>query len=100
MGAGLLNQLLKVRILSGVPTLTNIMTWNYRLYKQTYAKGTEIEEVSFTIRETYYDENGKINGYTEPVSPQSESVEGMKWVLEKMQLALNKDVIDLDADLV
>lgn len=76
------------------------MTWNYRVFKETYNKGNDDEEFIFSIRETYYDENGKVNGYTNPIAPFAESLDGLKWVLEKMQIALNKDVIDLDADIV
>lgn len=73
------------------------MSWNYRLCKQTFGKGTNLEEVTFTIREVYYKEDGSISGYTEnPAYPRAETPEEMLWVLQKMQESLNKEVIDLD----
>lgn len=73
------------------------MSWNYRLCKETYNKGTEHEEIAFTIREVYYKEDGSISSYTEnTASLLAESPEDMKWALEKMQEALNKEVVDLD----
>lgn len=70
--------------------------WNYRVCKETYKPGTPDEEVSFTIREVYY-EGEKITGVTmNGVSALGESVEELTEVLQKMSLALNKDVVDVD----
>lgn len=73
------------------------MSWNYRLCKETYSAGTQDEELGFTIREVYYNDDGTISSYSEnPISPYAHSPEEMKWVLEKMQESLNKEVVDLD----
>lgn len=70
--------------------------WNYRVCKETYAKGTPNEEVSYTIREVYYD-GEKITGATmKEVGAFGETVEELAEVLQKMSSALNKDVVDLD----
>lgn len=73
------------------------MSWNYRLCKETHNKGTEFEEVAFTIREVYYKDNGAISFYAENAANlYAESPEDMKWTIEKIQEALNKEVVDLD----
>ena len=70
--------------------------WNYRVCKETYKPGTPDEEISFTIREVYYD-GEKITGVTmKEVGAFGESVEEVAEVLQKMSLALNKDVVDVD----
>lgn len=70
--------------------------WNYRICKETYMKGTPNEEVGFTIREVYYD-GEKVTGCTEKgVSVYGETVEEIAEVLQKMSLALNKEVLDID----
>jgi hypothetical protein len=73
------------------------MTWNYRVCRETYNKGTAHEEVGYTVREVYYDKDGKITACTEnAVSAYGESVEEIKSVLERMQLGINKEVVDVD----
>jgi hypothetical protein len=73
------------------------MSWNYRLCKTAYRAGTPDEEIELTIREVYYREDGSICSYSEnAIAPRAETPSEMKWVLEKMQEALNKDLVDLD----
>jgi len=73
------------------------MTWNYRVCKETYSKGTQDEEDYYSIREVYYD-NDKIVSVTEnAVGVSGYTIDEIKFSLEKMQLALNKDVVDIDA---
>lgn len=63
--------------------------WNHRLMVEQ----TD-EEVYFSIHEVHYDMNGKLKGYTEkPVSVTSESLEGVKWVLDKMAECLQKPIL-------
>ena len=72
------------------------MSWNYRLCKSTY-KGADYEEVSFTIREVYYNKDGTIWAVTENgTSPFGENVEEVKDVLAKMSSAFEKEIIDID----
>jgi hypothetical protein len=73
------------------------MTWNYRVCKETYKLGTPEAEEYFSIREVYYD-GDKITGVTKKeVGVSGYTVDDIKFSLEKMQLALNKDVVDVDA---
>lgn len=73
------------------------MSWNYRLVKATYNKGTENEEVYFEIREAYYNDDGSIWAMTEEKAGIfGESPEEAEKVLERMSLAFHKEVIDLD----
>lgn len=73
------------------------MAWNYRLCRETHYAGTDREEISLTFREVYYDELGKIIAHSEnPVSIYGETVDDIKFALEKMQESLNKDIVDID----
>jgi hypothetical protein len=72
------------------------MTWNYRVCKETYKPGTPEAEEYYSIREVYYD-GDKITGVTEKAAGiGGYDIEDIKFSLEKMQLALNKDVVDID----
>ena len=71
-------------------------TWNYRVCKETYGKNTNDEEVYYSIREVYYD-GDEIASVTEnAVGVSGSTIDEIKYSLEKMQLALNKDVVDVD----
>ena len=62
------------------------MTWNYRVMKS----GDE-----FIIREVYYKEDGTIEGWTAgPAIPSDETMEGLRWVVERYLEALDKSVIE------
>ena len=72
------------------------MTWNYRLCKETYKDG-DFEEVGYQIKEAYYNKEGGIWAVTENgASIYGESVEEAREVLQKMQSAFEKEVLDLD----
>lgn len=72
------------------------MTWNYRICKEVSYKGQPLEEEYYSIREVYYD-GDKITGVTEnAIGVSGSTVDEIKFSLEKMGLALNKDVINLD----
>lgn len=59
--------------------------WNYRI--------TLDAEGEYTFREVYYDENGKVVGWTsEETAPFSESLEGLRRFIEE---ALAKPVLDI-----
>lgn len=73
------------------------MTWNYRLCKQTYKNDIGYDEVFYEIKEAYYNKNGEIWAVTERAqSVYSETIDGVKQCLEWMQVALQKDIVDLD----
>lgn len=72
------------------------MTWNYRVCKETYKLGTPDAEEYYSIREVYYD-GDKITSVTEnAVGVSGYTFEEIQFSLEKMQLALNKDIVDID----
>lgn len=70
--------------------------WNYRVCKSTY-KGDGYEEVTYEIREAYYNADGSIWAVTETAKGVfGDNIQEIKQCLEWMQLAVNKEVIDLD----
>ena len=72
------------------------MTWNYRVCKSTYT-GEGFEEVNYEIHEVYYNPDGSIWATSQNATPvYAETEEGIKEVLEKMRVASEKEVIDLD----
>jgi hypothetical protein len=71
--------------------------WNYRLCKITYNKGEDIEEVSYEIRETYYNDDGRVWAITEKaVGLYGDTPEVAKECYRRFGLAFEKEVIDLD----
>lgn len=72
------------------------MSWNYRVCKETYKKNTEDEEEYFTMREVYYDGDTIVSITENAVGPSGYTLEELKFSLEKIQLALNKDIVDID----
>jgi hypothetical protein len=49
----------------------------------------------FVIREVHYNEDGTIQGWTEgPAIPSAETVDGLKWVVDRYREALEKPVIE------
>ena len=68
------------------------MTWNYRVMKSYPANK---EDAWYSIREVYYDNNGKVDGYTEDaIAPDGGSIDELREVLHRMILALDKTVLD------
>jgi hypothetical protein len=79
--------------------------WNHRIIKRKF-DGVSKEE-QYGIYEVFYNNDGSINAYTvDPVSVASDSLEGLKEILEWMMNSLNTPVliydeiecIDLDND--
>lgn len=66
------------------------MTWNYRVVKFEQ----ENDEPWLEICEVYYNTHGKPNAHTKGVSVGSETIEGLKWILEKMLESLDKPIIE------
>lgn len=65
------------------------MTWNHRVFELQHK-----DEVYFELREVYYDEQGKIIGYTqEACSPLGEDLLELRRDLGLMLGALDKPVL-------
>jgi hypothetical protein len=69
-----------------------MMTWNYRIIKVIDPK---TREAWYSIRETYYNPLG---WSAEPDGVQAESIDGLKWQLEMMAKALDKEVIAFEEE--
>jgi hypothetical protein len=68
------------------------MGWNHRVIKE----GDEADSW-YAIHEVYYDRDSKdlVQGWTEnPVRVIGDSLEDLRWTLEKMLESLDKPVID------
>ena len=66
--------------------------WNYRIVRSYPANK---EEAWYSIREVYYDNNGKVNGWTEnAIAPESNTIEGLLETLQLMLNCLDKPVLD------
>lgn len=63
--------------------------WNYRVMIHPDVKGDEVYQA---IHEVYYDDDGKVTGWTD--SPISVGGEDVAWVLDRMREALEKPVLD------
>lgn len=68
------------------------MTWNYRVIKYDHRPDYNGDEPWFAIHEVYYDEDGKPTSVTENAS--TVSGEDLKWVVERMQEAVSKPVLN------
>ena len=65
------------------------MSWNHRILA-TEHKG----EIFLNIHEVYYNDKGVPDSYTaNPVSVSGETLEDLKWVLEKMKDCLSKPIL-------
>ncbi len=63
--------------------------WNFRVIEFI-----ENDETRYSIHEVFYDDNDKLYGYIEdPVKMQSDSVEGLIWMLRKLPEAIEKPVL-------
>lgn len=67
------------------------MSWNYRIGFKKHPSGFD----EYGVVEAYY-EYGKVVGFTDFTSPYGENVEGLKWSLERMLEACDKEVLDLN----
>lgn len=68
------------------------MSWNHRILAHK-----DGDEMYFQIHEVYYDKDGKPEGYTaNSVSVGSESLDGIKWVLDKMKECTSKPILLAD----
>jgi hypothetical protein len=68
------------------------MSWNHRILAHK-----DGDEVYFEIHEVYYDEDGKPISYTaDGANVGSESLDGIKRVLDKMKECVNKPILSAD----
>ena len=66
--------------------------WNYRIVRSYPANK---EEAWYSIREVYYDNNGKVNGWTEDaIAPESNTIEGLLEILQLMLNCLDKPILE------
>lgn len=71
------------------------MSWNHRVFKRIHRhKYLHDPETLYEIREVYYDKDGKISGWSEMPDVIADSVDGLKWTLNKMMESCNKPIID------
>lgn len=69
------------------------MNWNYRIMKRKISES----EYEFGIFEVYYNEDGSIKGYSEnSMTPVVDSPEGLKYEIEIMLKAFDKEVLDYE----
>lgn len=70
------------------------MTWNHRVVKKVFNKGTENEEEQYSIREVFYNSDGAIFAHTEnPIDLACESLEGLKQYIEWCLNAFDKPIL-------
>ena len=66
-------------------------TWNYRVLRKEHKSG----EVTFQIHEVFYDETGRINGWTkDPVQPSGEILSELREDIRYFLSAFRKDVLE------
>lgn len=78
------------------------MTWNFRVVKKPNNHPLTTDEAPYTfgIHEVYYDNNGNVVSCTvEPIAIDSDSLEGISWMIEKIAEGMQKPVLDWDNDI-
>jgi hypothetical protein len=83
------------------------MPWNYRVMSRNYAvPGSNEPETVFEIHEVYFDldketsEETRLSPTVDPITPGSDSLEGLRWELEHMLAALDRPVLAYEEDAV
>lgn len=67
------------------------MTWNHRVFRSVDEHG----EVAFTIREVFYDDDGKVEGWTkDPIAAYGETLEGLRTELIRMLAATANPILE------
>lgn len=68
------------------------MHWSYRVSKQTLKNGDFI----FAIREVYPNKKGEMTSWTQDeIAPVGDSLDALRWVLNEMLKACDKEIIDI-----
>ena len=70
------------------------MAWNYRVVRRVFKSKRGEDEVTHFIHEAYYSHDGKQISITK--DPVVVSGDDLGWVLDRMQRALSRPVIDYD----
>ena len=79
------------------------MSWNHRVVRRELPAaeaGAADATHEYSIREAYYGLGGdpqSVSWTANPIAPYGESLEGLRWVLEKMLEALDKPILDEQA---
>jgi hypothetical protein len=69
--------------------------WNYRVMKREISEG----QFEFGIYEVHYDNEGKVEGWTEnPLTPTHESIKELEAELKRMITAFEKETLIYDKD--
>jgi hypothetical protein len=68
-----------------------VMSWNYRVVREV----ADDEDV-FTVREVFYDDDGKPEYWSDACSPQGETHDGLRADLGYMLMALEQPVVEMD----
>ena len=78
------------------------MKWNYRVVR-TKKQTPWGPEDTLSICEVHYDEHDQVDGWSDPIAPLAMSVdempaplEDLRWVLDRMQEALEKPILDAE----
>lgn len=66
--------------------------WNHRVMRAVDEHGEE----SFTIREVFYDDDRNVEGWTGPIDPYGETLEGLRATLKLMLIACARPVLEDD----
>lgn len=73
------------------------MSWNHRIIRHIEQRTHMDDGIYYAIHEVYYDEDGKVNGWTEePIRIMEESLDDLKVTLQRLIESLDKPVIDYD----
>ncbi len=88
--------------------MDTMSTWNYRIMKHKVDLSTLSDSLRkllenqddnywYGIHEVYYDENGKVDGWTDcEIQPFGETPEELKQCFELMSLSFNKEILDYE----
>jgi hypothetical protein len=71
--------------------------WNHRIIRHIDPRANTDDSIYYAIHETYYDEDGKVNGWaTEPVRIMEESLEDIKVTLQRLVESFDNPVLDAE----
>ena len=69
--------------------------WNHRIIRHIEHRTHMDDSIYYAIHEVYYDEDGKVKGWTEePIRILEESLEDLKATLQRLSESFNNPVLD------
>jgi hypothetical protein len=69
--------------------------WNHRIIRHIEKITHMDDSIYYAIHEVYYDEDGKVNGWTEePIRIMEESLEDLKVTLQRLVESFDNPVLD------